>query len=272
MMVFEYEFMRNAFLSALILGPTCALLGAFVTMRGMAFFSDAIAHSALTGVALGFLLQELLPIPVDPMLTVLFFSFALATLMSWFFERTTLRPDTIISFSFTGSVALGILVLHALDKGRLIHGLLFGSIYANDTSDLVKQGLLAAVVFAFLLVNARAYALASLQPDLARARGIRLGRLNYIFALLIAATVALALKMAGALLISAMIVTPPAAARLIARSFRQFLLLSVLLGLTGGGLGILLSAQLNTPSGPTIVLTNLSLLITALLLSRLRPA
>jgi ABC-type Mn2+/Zn2+ transport system permease subunit len=270
MMVFEYEFMRNAFLSALLLGPTCALLGAFVTMRGMAFFSDALAHSALTGVALGFLLQESLSLPIDPMVTVLLFSFALATIMSWFFERTSLRPDTIISFSFTGSVALGILILHALDKGRLIHGLLFGSIYANDTSDLVKQAVLAVTVFTFLLWKARAYALASLQPDLARTQGIHLERLNYLFALLIAATVALSLKMAGALLISAMIVTPPAAARLVARSFRQFLILSILFGISGGGLGILLSAELNTPSGPTIVLTNLSILTAALALTRLR--
>ena len=71
--IWSYDFMRYALFSACLLGPACALLGVFVTLRGMAFFSDALAHSAVTGVAVGFLIQEKLGIDLDPMITVLFF-------------------------------------------------------------------------------------------------------------------------------------------------------------------------------------------------------
>jgi ABC-type Mn2+/Zn2+ transport system permease subunit len=266
------EFMRNTFLSALILGPSCALLGVFVTLRGMAFFSDALAHSALTGVALGFLLQELFGWGVDPMLIVLIFSILLATAMAYFFEKTTLRPDTIISFSYTGSVAFGVIVLSMLGQYRIINGILFGSIYANSAADLYKQLALATVILGFTIWKLRPYTLAILQPDLARIQGINTSRLNYLFALLIALTVSVTLKMAGALLLSALIITPAAAGKILARDFRGLLLLSPLLGLIAAGSGVLISYQLDSPTGPTIVLTNVAILLLCLISSRFRKA
>lgn len=257
----HYEFLRNTLLSAIILGPACALLGVFVTLRGMAFFSDALAHSALTGVALGFLLDEWLPWPVPTMAVVLVFCFALATLMAYFFERTRLKPDTIIAFSFTGSVALGVVVISALGKYRLIDGLLFGSIYANTRADLVLQAVFCAGLIVFLLFNSRTYALTILQPELARAQGIRLERMNYFFALAVAATVALGMKMVGALLLSALIVIPPAAAKLVSGNFRAMLCLAPLLGLIAAVAGVVGSNTLGSPTGPTIVLANVALLL-----------
>ena len=109
--LWNYEFMRYALISSLILGPTCALLGVFVTLRGMAFFSDALAHSAITGVAIGLLLQERMGLSLDPMWFVFIFSIALALLMAWMNNQSALAPDTVISFSFTGSVALGVVII-----------------------------------------------------------------------------------------------------------------------------------------------------------------
>jgi len=263
----NYEFLRNTLLSALILGPACALLGVFVTLRGMAFFSDALAHSALTGVALGFLLEEWLDWPVPTMLVVLVFCFALATVMAYFFERTRLKPDTIIAFSFTGSVALGVVVISALGKYRLIDGLLFGSIYANTRADLILQAVFCLGLIAFLLLNARTYALTILQPELARAQGIRLERMNYFFALAVAATVAVGMKMVGALLLSALIVIPPAAAKLISGNFRAMLCLAPVLGLTAAVAGVVGSNTLGSPTGPTIVLANVAILLACILFS-----
>jgi zinc/manganese transport system permease protein/zinc transport system permease protein len=257
----HYEFLRNTLLSAIILGPACALLGVFVTLRGMAFFSDALAHSALTGVALGFLLDEWLPWTVPTMAVVLVFCFALATLMAYFFERTRLKPDTIIAFSFTGSVALGVVVISALDKYRLIDGLLFGSIYANTRADLILQAVFCSGLIVFLLFNSRTYALTILQPELARAQGIRLERMNYFFALAVAATVAMGMKMVGALLLSALIVIPPAAAKLVSGNFRAMLCFAPLLGLIAAVAGVVGSNTLGSPTGPTIVLANVALLL-----------
>lgn len=256
----SYDFMRYAFISACILGPACALLGVFVTLRGMAFFSDALAHSAVTGVALGFLVQDKFLLPVDPMLCVFLFSFLLASFMAWLSHRTSLAADTVIAFSFTGSVALGVIVISLLGKYRLLDGILFGSIYANGPADIAKQATLAAVILIVLIGQMRSYTLSTLSPEIAHVQKLRSGLLDYIFALLIAATMAVCLKMLGALLLSALIVIPPAAAKLVSGSFRSMLLVSVLGGLLAACLGVLASWQLNVPTGPCIVLTNVLLL------------
>lgn len=266
------EFMRNTFLSALILGPTCALLGVFVTLRGMAFFSDALAHSALTGVALGFLLQETFGWGVDPMLIVLIFSMLLATTMAYFFEKTSLRPDTIISFSYTGSVAFGVIVLSMLGEYRMINGILFGSIYSNSNADLYKQIALGCLILGFTFWKLRPYTLAILQPDLARIQGINTSQLNYLFALLIALTVSVTLKMAGALLLSALIITPAASAKILSGNFRNLLIWSPVLGFLAAGSGVLISYQLDSPTGPTIVLTNVAVLVVSLVFSNFRKS
>jgi ABC-type Mn2+/Zn2+ transport system permease subunit len=266
----HYEFLRNTLLSALILGPACALLGVFVTLRGMAFFSDALAHSALTGVALGFLLEDWLKWPVPTTLVVLVFCFVLASVMAYFFEKTQLRPDTIIAFSFTGSVALGVIVISALGKYRLIDGLLFGSIYANTLIDLIIQAVFCSGLIVFLLYHARTYALTILQPELARVQGIKLQRINYFFALAVAATVAVGMKMIGALLLSALIVIPPAAAKLVSGNFRALLWLSPVLGLLAATTGVVSSNALGSPTGPTIVLANVLVLLVCIFFSQTR--
>jgi zinc transport system permease protein len=256
----NYDFMRYALISACILGPACALLGVFVTLRGMAFFSDALAHSAVTGVALGFLVQEKLSLSVDPMLCVFLFSFLLASFMAWLSHRTSLAPDTVIAFSFTGSVAFGVIVISMLGKYRLLDGILFGSIYANGPADILKQAALAVLICIVIVGQMRSYTLSTLSPEMAHVQRLRTGWLNYAFSLLIAATVAVCLKMLGALLLSALIIIPPAAAKLVSGSFRGLLVVSVVGGLLAATLGVLASWQLNVPTGPCIVLTDVLLL------------
>jgi zinc transport system permease protein len=259
--IWSYEFMRHALISACILGPTCALLGVFVTLRGMAFFSDALAHSAVTGVAIGFLIRERLGVEIDPILFVLMFSIALASIMAWLFQRTNLTPDTVIAFSFTGSVALGVVIIAWLQQYRMLDGILFGSIYANGPKETLRQALLSLGIVTFLLWQMRRHTLATLSPELARVRGIRTGWLNYIFALLIACTVTVALPMLGALLLSALIVIPSASAKLVSGSFRSMLLVAVIIGIVAPFSGVMISCQVDVPTGPTIVLVNVGILI-----------
>ncbi len=250
----HYDFMRYALISGLLLGPTCALLGVFVNLRGMAFFSDALAHAALTGVALGFLINAWTGWNLDPSVYVLFFSCLLALGMGWLSHRTPLARDTITALTFTGSVAIGVILISLLGKHRLLESLLFGSIYANGPDDIVRQTLLALAVALFFLLQLRAFTLATLDPELARARGVRTALLHYLFSLLVAAAVTVGLNMLGALLLSALIVMPAAAARVVTHSFRGLLLGALLLGLFAPPLGIALSATLNLPTGPAIVL------------------
>jgi zinc transport system permease protein len=268
MEIFHYEFMRNALISGAILGPMCGFLGVFITLRGLSFFSDAIAHSALAGIALGLLWQEVTRTSIPLMLVVFFFSLALALVMAYFCQRTTLRPDTIIAFSFTGSVALGVIIVSKLEKYRLLEGMLFGDIYANTLTDIALQAALAVVVVSFLLWKMKAYLLLIVQPELARVQGLRVEALNYIFAAMIAATVTVCLKMLGALLLSGLIVIPPAAAKLLARNFKEMLLYSVGIGGGAAVAGVMASYYLDSPTGPTIVVVNILVLLTAFIISK----
>lgn len=228
--ILQYEFMRYALISAAILGPMCAFLGIFITLRGMSFFSDAISHASLTGIALGFFLQDYAGYSWDIFWIVLLFNGVLALLMAYFFQKTPLSPDTVIAFSFTGSVAIGVLIISHLGKYRLIDGLLFGDIYSNGPQDILFQIILAGIVTGFLFWNRKGLCLMILDNDLARSQGYSTERLHYTFSVLIAATVAVSIKMLGTLLLSALIVIPPAAAKMIARSFKQMILYSVSIG------------------------------------------
>lgn len=258
--LFTYDFMRHALISGMLLGPTCALLGVFVNLRGMAFFSDALAHAALTGVALGFLINAWTGWNLDPSTYVLLFSSLLALGMGWLSHRTPLARDTITAFTFTGSVAIGIVLITLVGQRRQLEGLLFGSIYSNGPEDIIRQAVLALAVGAFFLFQLRSFTLATLDPELATARGIRPNLLHYVFSLLVAASVGVGLKMLGALLLSALIVVPAATARLMTQSFRGLLVLSLFLGLVVPPLGIAASARFNLPTGPSIVIVHILLL------------
>jgi zinc transport system permease protein len=136
----------------------------------------------------------------------------------------------------------------------------------------VKQSILALLVGVFLLGQMRRYTLATLSPELANARGIGTAWLNYGFALLIAATVVVALKMLGALLLSALIVIPAAGAKLVSNSFRGMLVFACLAGLAAPLIGVFVSCQVNVPTGPTIVLANVAILIGCYIFRGIRSA
>ena len=269
--LFQYDFMRYALISGLLLGPTCALLGVFVNLRGMAFFSDALAHSAITGVALGIMIDAATGWQLAPTIYVLIFSCLLALGMGWLSQRTPLSRDTITAFTFTGSVALGVVLISMLGKHRMLEGLLFGSIYANGPADIARQAVLATLVLVFVLTQLRPLTLATLDPELARSRGIRPALLHYVFSLLVAAAVAVGLKMLGALLLSALIVIPAAAARIATTNFRNLIAASLLFGILIPPVGIAASATLNLPTGPSIVLVHIAILALCQLFHLLRP-
>ncbi|HWL50885.1 MAG TPA: metal ABC transporter permease [Chthoniobacteraceae bacterium] len=260
--------MRYAFYVALIAGPLGGLLGSFITLRGMAFFSDAISHGAMTGVTLGFALTLARDLN-DPMmqLIVSLFCVAMALLMAWLLERTTLQTDTIIAFTYTGSVALGMIMISRLRGSQGLEGALFGDILASSAGDVWLMAGLAVLTCGFLFFNLRPLTLAVVQENLARVEGFNTRRLNYAFVVLVALVIALLLRQLGALLISGLIVVPAAAARVIAPNFRFMLAASAVIGLVGAALGVFGSYHLDTPTGPTMVLSDVALLTGCLLVS-----
>lgn len=247
--ILVYPFMQRALVAALLIGPLCAFLGVFVILRQMAFFCDAIAHAALTGIALGLLLQ------IHPLAVLVIFSLAVAAAIVFTFERTALSRDTIIGVYFSGALAFGVLVLNAMEGYPIdLMAFLFGDILAVGPLDLLIVGGLTVVVVAVVMARLRPLVLLTLNPDLARAEGLPVRMYHYLFVCLLALVVTAGLKVVGIILVSALIVIPPAAARNVAQTFSAMLALSALLGLVSSLTGVVASYQLDTPTGPTIVM------------------
>jgi zinc transport system permease protein len=262
----ENIYLVRALIAAACLAPLCGLLGVFVTARRMAFFSDTIAHAALAGVALGFLLGF-----KEPTLPMVAFSLLIALAMFWLRTNTELLTDTIMALLLSGSVALGIIILSMLKGFRAeLHSYLFGDIQAVGTQELVLAGILGAVVTTSILWQLNSLSLLTAQEDLAHVCGIPVKGLNYFFVAILTLTVAASIRLLGVMLVTALIVIPPASARNISRNLRQHLLLSMTMGLVSGVAGVFLSYHFDFPTGPTIVMAAIGLFILTLVASRLR--
>jgi ABC-type Mn2+/Zn2+ transport system permease subunit len=259
--MFTEAYMIRALVTAILLAPSCAFLGVFVTARKMSFFSDTIAHGALAGVALGVWLGL-----ADLTAPMILFSLLVAAALIWIQENTELMTDTIMALLLSGSVALGIIILSMLRGSRAqIHTYLFGDILAVGPNDLWFAGGLTAAVFGGLFWRLSDVTLLSAHEEIAYVCGVRVKLLNYLFILLLTVAVALSIRLLGIILVTALIVVPPSVARNISRNLRQQIILSIVAGLVGGVTGIVASYHLDVPCGPTIVLTLIGLFIATLI-------
>ncbi len=259
-------FMQRALLVALALGPICGFLGVFVTARRMAFFSDTISHAALTGVAAGFLAGF-----EEPTIPVLLYCSLVAVAMLWLRERTQLLNDTIMAVLLSSSVAGGVVLL-SLQRNRWaeLDKFLLGDILSVNWTDVGVAWGVAFFVAGVLLWKLTPLVLLTTHEDLAHVGGIRVRAMNYGFVILLTVAVSLSIRALGILLVTSLIVLPPAIARSLSHNLRQHIMLSFIVGVVGAGGGVLSSYPLNLPTGPTITLTLSVLFVLSLVVRRLR--
>lgn len=259
--MFTEAFMIRAFLAALFLCPLCALMGVFVTARRMSFFSETIAHGALTGVAIGIWLG------LSKMtLPIIGFGLLVAVAIIWLKENTELMTDTIMALLLAGSISLGIFVLSQMPGGYVsqVHGILFGDILAVGDQDVVMSGILFTVIAACIFRYLNVLTLMSAHEDLAHVCGVNVRRANYLFVLALTITVAVTIQLLGIMLVTSLVVIPPAAARNVSCNLRQQIVYSLLIGVVGGLGGIALSYQFNAPCGATIAMACIALFLLTL--------
>ncbi len=246
---FRMTFMKNALLALLLLTPLLALFGTMAVNRRMAFFSDALGHSALAGVGLGMLLGI-----QNSLVSMLIFGVIWAVLISRINRTGGESADTIISvFSSTG-IAVGLLILSRNGSFSKYSSLLAGDVLAVGADDL-KWLLLAlplgvgvwALLYNRLLLTA-------VNPALAQSRGVKTKWVEYAFVTLVAVAVMLSIRWVGVLLINALLILPAAAARNISRTAWQHALFSVLIGLLCGVAGLGAAYYLDTGVGAAVVL------------------
>jgi zinc transport system permease protein len=261
--ILEYPFMQRALAAGVAVGFLCSVVGVFVTLRSMAFFSDAIAHSALAGIALG-ILFGMAPVPA-----AIIFCVVVAAGITYLTYRTELTSDTVIGVFFSGSIALGVLLM-GLQEGYQTDLLtyLFGDVLAVSRLDVLLAVGLAVFVTTIVFGRSTLLVKIAFNRDLAQVEGAPVVVWDYIFMALLALTIAVSLKIVGIILVSALVIVPAATARNVARDFRSLMGLSVAVGLISAVGGLVASFYLNTASGPTIVMLSIVLFIISLAAGR----
>ncbi|MFY3434681.1 metal ABC transporter permease [Achromobacter mucicolens] len=251
-----YGFVVNALLVGLIIGPVLGGLGTLVVVKRFAFFSEAVGHAALTGVAIGILLGEPYTGPYGSL-----FSYCLifGILLNFLSNRTRLTPDTLIGVFLSVSLALGaslLLVLAGRINIHILENVLFGSVLTVNSNDLSVLTCVAVLALALALPNYNRLMLASFNPQLAAVRGVPVKAMDYLFVILVTLVTVASVKVIGAILVGALLVIPAAAARMLAQSLKGFFTMSVLFAMFATLAGIMLPIELElpVPSGAAIIL------------------
>ncbi|MCW5316123.1 iron chelate uptake ABC transporter family permease subunit [Nostoc sp. KVJ3] len=252
----EFPFMQRAIVGAVLMGILGGMLGSFVTLRQLSFFSHAVGHAALVGVALGVLLQ------INPTWMLLPFTLVFGVIVLYFIDKTDLGSDSVLSIVLSGALAIGV-ILTSLIKGYRgnLMAVLFGDILAIDTTDLILTLLVLVGGSIFLLSTLRQQILLTLNPDVAQVQGIPVQLYRYMFVVLLSLAVAVAIKAVGVLLVNAFLVIPASTAKLMSHHFSRFLVISVIVGSISSIAGIIVSGIFNFASGPSIVLVQFLLFV-----------
>lgn len=237
---------------AALTGP----MGSFVVWRRMAYFGDTLAHSALLGVTLGFLLG------IDPMLGVMAMCVVLALILAALQQRRTLASDTVLGILSHSALSLGLVAVAFLETLRVdLIGYLFGDILSVTAGDLLRIYVGGAVALGLLALLWRRLLAVTVDEDLARVEGMPVVALRLSFMLLIALVIAVAMKIVGILLITSLLIIPAAAARRFVRTPEQMAALAAVLGMVAVAGGILASLHWDLPGGPSVVVAAFTLFL-----------
>ena len=241
---------------ALVAGP----LGCFIVWRRLAYFGDTLSHAALLGVALALLFE------VNITLAVFSVSACISIALLLLQKRATLSSDSLLGLLSHSALALGLVVLAFMTWVRMdLMGLLFGDILAVSQADIAIIWLGGVVVLIILAVIWRPLFAATVNRELAEAEGMNPERANIIFMLLMAAVIAIAMKVVGVLLITAMLIIPVASARRFASGPEQMAIFAASIGAVSVVGGLFGSLEWDTPAGPSIVVAAMGLFILSLL-------
>jgi manganese/iron transport system permease protein len=250
----SYEFMQRGMIAAVLVGIVCAVIGTYVVLRGMAFFGDALAHTILPGIALGYLITG------GARDTLFWWALGTAILAALgigaISKNSQIREDTSIGIIFAGMFALGIALISTVRSYAVdLSHFLFGDVLSVSTQSLwlilIFGGLVILTVFAFY----KEFMTLSFDPILATTLRLPVGILNNLLLTLIAVTVAVSLQTVGVALMVAMLVTPAATAYLLTHRLSTMMLLAAIFASVSGVIGLYLSYYLSIASGAAIVLT-----------------
>jgi manganese/iron transport system permease protein len=252
----QLSFMRNAMVAIVLVGIVCGAIGVFVTLRGLAFMGDAIAHAVFPGLVIAYVLGGNFLVGAIIAATLVSLGIGFVT------QSGLLRNDTAIGVFFVGAFALGVAIISTQRSyARDVTSFLFGSILGVSHGDLLLTGVVGAGVLLTLWLCRRELVAVSFDRTFARAQSLNLWRWDQLFLLLLAMTVVISLQTVGNVLVLAMLVTPSATARLLTVRLGPMIAVSAALGAFSGIAGLYASYYLGVSSGASIVLVATGLFI-----------
>lgn len=245
----NYTFMKNALIAIILISPIFAVLGTMIVNNKMAFFSDALGHSALTGIAIGMLLGF-----SNINVSMIFFAIIFALLLNFVKNKTSYGIDTIISVFSSIAIALGLAMLAQSGNFNRYSSYLVGDILSITNAEILYLFLAFIAVGVFWYFAFNKLNVTSINSTLAKSRGMNTKVIDNIFVVLIAIIVMISIRWIGILLINSLLILPAASSRNIAKNMRSYHLISVLFSLFSGITGLIISYYWNIPTGPIIVL------------------
>ncbi len=244
------DFLLRALLAGLAVVLMAGPLGVFIIWRRMAYFGDTLSHSAILGVALGFLLS------ININVGIFVSTILVAILLILAQRQKKLGSDTLLGIMAHSALSLGLILISFVEGVRVdIDSLLFGDILSVSWSDLAIIAVGVVSVLAILTVIWKPLLSLTVHEELARVEGVNVSLISTIYTLLIAILVAIAMKIIGALLITSLLIIPAATARQFSRSPEAMAIFSIIIGIVSVALGLSASYLWDTPAGPSIVVS-----------------
>ncbi len=251
MNMLDYDFMRNALVSILIISPLFGLIGTMIVNNKMAFFSDALGHSAFTGIAIGMLLGI-----SNNTISMVIFAVLFAILLNRINDSRIASKDTIISVFSSTAIALGLVILAQNGNYTEISNYLIGDILNILPSEIIYLLIIAVVLIAFWAICFNKLLGISVNPTLAKSKGIKVKLIENIFVSLVAIVVMMSIKWVGILIINSLLILPAASSRNISKNMRTYHLWAVVFSVVSGVAGLIISYIAGISTGPTIVLVS----------------
>ena len=246
----HWDFMKNALLAVLLMAPLFGLVSTMIVTGRMSFFSDALGHSAFTGIAIGAICGA-----ASPTWVAVLFSIGFALLFSWVRSRSNQAADTLIGVFSSTAVALGIFIA-TLGGGSFTkyNTYLIGDILSVTPAEIGMLALVLLGVLVFWVFFSNRLTLSSIHPQLAASRGINVQFAQAFFTAAVAVIVTLAISWVGLLILNSLLVLPAASARNVSRNLRQYHLFSVIFALCAGIGGLVISYVWGSSAGAAISL------------------
>lgn len=257
-----YGFMQRGLVAAILVGIVCAVMGAFVVLRGLAFIGDAVSHAAFPGLVISYLLG--IPLYIGASVAAVGTALAIATVS----RRGGLRFDTAVGVLFAGMFAFGILLFSTIeDYVSDLFSYLLGNILGITFADIVQVGILGGIVVLIVAVLRKEFLYASFDPSGAAASGLPVQALDYLLLGLMGVTIVVSIQAVGIILVVAMLVTPAATGQLLVVRFWDLVRIAIAVAIVSAVSGLYLSFYLNVASGASIVLIETLMFVLALLFS-----